>query len=720
MDITATQIMNGLGFAVLHSLWQGILAAIVVVIIRSFTKGSQASLRCALETVILAACFLAFVFTFIINTGASAPASLSIATIIESAGSILPVAMTGPVESESSTLVLQNPAYYAPILGMLWCLGFMLLSVKYSMALYMTHKLRKRGLSDAPSEWARRFKVLVLNSGIFRGVALHVSSKVSGPVTMGFFRPVVLVPAGFFTGLPPDQVEAILMHEIAHIRRHDYLINLVQTAIKTILFYHPGIHFICKCIDEDREQACDDFAVRYTQNPTSLIKGLAALRLNPAIGNFALAASETRNPLLRRLTRLNAPEESRRRPEQVVTSLAALMVAAGFYIGLKPVTADASASNAAHDVVHVSSEKQNYHFATTRHNGRDITYKQAADGSRWVNVRNSWFNIDSNPNILDAVPAIPVAPRMPSPDNFNSYVKFEKAANQYRVNLDYYIASIQNMSGDSTQAEKLRLASKQKRRVSLPNPDFDVDYLQKTAASSAPEIPETPGLIPGLYLEGELVTPETHESWTPTDSEKIEKLTKKFEQKMEAIEEGFEDALDRFEDASEDYAENPKANLKSFEKAQREFAEAVANANLERDSLSEDLDRNISKIVNSHVKKIEQDWNSNTDSTTYHAAEKTRIKTEKNTQSDLAQKEVSDGYKNGMLAQLKSDALIDQNAETADVLFKDGLVFVDGKKIPHSKEDNYCKINKAFNIQKSDYMRVEISPQRLTITNHAH
>jgi len=720
MDITATQIMNGLGFAVLHSLWQGILAAIVVVIIRSFTKTSQASLRCALETVVLAACFLAFVFTFIINTGAAAPASVTIGAIIESAGNILPAVVTGPTEAGSAGFSFQNPAYYAPLLGMLWCLGFVLLSVKYSMALYMTHKLRKRGLSEAPTEWARRFKTLVLNSGIFRSVALHVSSKVSGPVTMGFFRPVVLVPAGFFTGLPPDQIEAILMHEIAHIRRHDYLINLVQTAIKTILFYHPCIHYICNRIDEDREQACDDFAVRYTKNPTSLIKGLAALRLNPAIGNFALAASESRKPLLRRLTRLNAPEESRRRPEQVVTSLAALVVATGFYIGLTPVAAVASAANASHDTVHVSADKQNYHFATTRYQGRDITYKQASDGSRWVNVRNSWFNIDTNPNILEAVPTIPVAPRMPSPSDYNSYVKFEKAANQYRVNLDYYIASVRNVSDYDKQAEKLRLANKQKRRVSLPNPDFDMDFLYKIASPVAPASPAKAEMPSGLYLEGELVTPETYSGWTKSKDDQVEKLTEKFELRMEAIEEDFDDALDRFEDASEDYAEDPKTQTKAFEKAQKDFAEAVANANLERDILSQNLDRNINRIINSHVGNITHHEISKAFDTSAHKAEKARIKTEAKPQSILGQKEISDGYKDGMLAQLKSDALIDKNADTADVLFKDGLVFVDGKKIPHSKENNYCKINKAYNIQKSDHMRVEISPQRLTITDHAH
>ncbi len=710
MDIVISQILTGLGVAVLHSLWQGALAALTVFIIRAMTKDSQASLRCALETAVLGACFIAFIFTFVMTMGSGAAGTITAASIMEPVTTIFAGTAAGSVD-QVAAITPPAAGQYAPLLGVLWCIGFAFLSAKYSMALYMTNQLRKRGLSEVPSDWSRRFRTLVLNAGIFKSVVLHISDRVNGPVTLGFFRPVVLVPAGFFTGLPPDQIEAILLHEIAHIRRHDYLINLVQSAIKAILFYHPGIHYICKCIDDDREQACDDFAVRYTQNPKALVKGLAALRLNPAFGNFALAANDHKKPLLRRLTRLTAPEESRRRPEQVVTSLAALVVAAGLYIGLNPVTADAHPGNDETEI-HVNADKRNYHFATTRFDGRDITIKKAGDGSRWVYTGDTWHNIDKNPDILRSLPQTPKAPVMPRPEAFKSYSKFKKAANQYKVNLDYYVASLENASGNADK-DALHMAKKQKRRVSEPSPDYDVDYLAgapKPVAWPEPaELPEAPklpqisklagaNLTSGLYIDGQKF------KGTDLSEDKIEALAEKFEDEMDEIEELFEDALDDFEAATESFSENPQGEKYAFQKAQMKFAEAVSSASVKRELLQSNFDTDIEQMVEKETRK---------------ALEKARIQAEKQAKKHAAEYDPKhETYGRAMLEQLQEDGLINQGDQTAKVLFKDGLVFVNGKKIPHKMEDHYCKINAAHNIKKSEHMKVEISPKNLTITDY--
>lgn len=737
MDITMTQILDGLGWALIHSLWQGLIAAVIVFMTRSFTRDSQASLRCSVEVFALAACFGAFLMTFWMQIGSGSASSLG--SVTSSFFTNTPLETTGGVIAPSAGLQIGSASLgsYAPLLGIFWCLGFILLSLRYSYGLMMTRRLRTQGLSAAPTEWDRRFKTLVANTGIFRHVALHISDRVNSPMTLGFFKPIVLVPASFFAGLPASQIEAILLHEIAHIRRHDYLINLAQTAIKTILFYHPAIHYISQCIDDDREQACDDFAVKQTNNPAALVKGLAALRLDLARPRFALAAQQDRKPLLRRLTRLMAPEESRRRPEHVVTSMAALLVATGFYVTLNSSYANAHPKDETYQdtiksTLHVSADEKNYHFATTRHNGRDITYKQAADGTRWVYMDNSWHDIDRNPAILNRMPQIPAAPVMPDPDNFNSYMKFEKSANQYRVNLDYYIASLGNMSGEEDLASMLHWAEKQKQRVSTPNPDFDVDYLSakpvakpsptaKPApaekplpvanpvpavnampiqtpmpiAAPMPRVKSSQNLQSGIYIDGKKVDYNDHE-------DEMEVLTENFEDDMESIEDQFETALDRFENAAEQYAENPNKHEDHFKAAQKNFAKAVTKSNAKRDVLTQEFDREVNRIVNLEVDRALQD------------AERQHHEHGKNEMAD------PDGYKESLLKQLKVDQLIKQESSSADILFKEGLVFVNGKKIAHSKEDNYCKINKAYKIKKSDNMRVEVTPNRVTITDHAY
>jgi len=149
-----------------------------------------------------------------------------------------------------------------------------------------------------PANWAQRISVLALQVGIKRTVRLHVSRFVNSPLTIGFIKPIILVPAGFLSNLPPAQIEAVLLHELGHIRRYDYLLNLLQSTIKTVLFFHPVIHIICKMIDTDREKACDDLAVDQNSDPKALAMGLAALRLQLTGPRISMAAVDNNNPLL--------------------------------------------------------------------------------------------------------------------------------------------------------------------------------------------------------------------------------------------------------------------------------------------------------------------------------------------------------------------------------------------------------------------------------------
>ena len=134
----------------------------------------------------------------------------------------------------------------------------------------------------------------------------YISEHVASPITFGFWRPIVLVPAWFFTGMSAEQCDAILLHELAHIRRHDYISNILQIVIKTVFFYHPAVQYISKMVDTDREHACDDFAVHLTRKPESLATALGTVRLKAARsgGVLALAADGPDTPLMHRLKRL--------------------------------------------------------------------------------------------------------------------------------------------------------------------------------------------------------------------------------------------------------------------------------------------------------------------------------------------------------------------------------------------------------------------------------
>ena len=128
------------------------------------------------------------------------------------------------------------------------------------------------------------------------------------PTVIGWLRPVVLLPVSCVTGLSPGQLEAIVAHELAHIRRHDYLVDLLQSAVETLLFYHPAVWWVSRRIREEREHCCDDLAVAACGDRAGYARALATLEeLRPASAQLAVAASGA--PLLRRIRRLAGQPE---------------------------------------------------------------------------------------------------------------------------------------------------------------------------------------------------------------------------------------------------------------------------------------------------------------------------------------------------------------------------------------------------------------------------
>src|SRR5208282_2469549 len=125
--------------------------------------------------------------------------------------------------------------------------------------------------------WQECMARLAKRLAISRKVCLWESAIAHTPAVIGWIRPVVLLPASAISGLAPSQIEALLAHELAHIRRQDYLVNLLQTAIETLLFYHPATWWISRQIRNERENCCDDIAAKTTESPVIYARALAKL-----------------------------------------------------------------------------------------------------------------------------------------------------------------------------------------------------------------------------------------------------------------------------------------------------------------------------------------------------------------------------------------------------------------------------------------------------------
>ncbi len=156
---------------------------------------------------------------------------------------------------------------WLPEIVLLWLAGVAVFAIRPLASWYTVRRLRRVGVSPVADATRGLLERTAKRLRLARAVAVLQSTLVKTPVVIGYFRPLVLLPLCVVTGLPEVQLELILAHELAHIRRHDYLVNLLQTLIETLFFYHPAVWWLSRRIRNERENCCDDIAIVTRRQP---------------------------------------------------------------------------------------------------------------------------------------------------------------------------------------------------------------------------------------------------------------------------------------------------------------------------------------------------------------------------------------------------------------------------------------------------------------------
>ncbi len=204
--------------------------------------------------------------------------------------------------------------------------GVLILSIRHLRNWAAARTLQRTGVCNAPDLWQQRLAHLAMRIRVSRPVMLLESGLASVPSVVGQLRPVILVPAGLLTSLPVAQIEAILLHELAHIRRHDYLVNMLQLAVESLLFYHPAVWWISGIMRAEREHCCDDMVVATGGDAYQYALALAALEgTRWSAPEPALAA--TGGNLVQRIHRLLYPMNKTNTALTPLLSVGLLMMA---------------------------------------------------------------------------------------------------------------------------------------------------------------------------------------------------------------------------------------------------------------------------------------------------------------------------------------------------------------------------------------------------------
>ena len=197
-----------------------------------------------------------------------------------------------------------------------------LLSLRNLVGWIGVQRLRRVGTAPVCQELADRARTLIGRMKISRPVRILQSTLVEIPIVAGWLTPVILLPVSILAELSPQQLEAILAHELAHIRRHDYLVNLLQTVAETLLFYHPAVWWVSRRIRIEREHCCDDAAVRVCGDNTRPGRGVDAAGSLAAGADAGRGASRAAVPAARSIAcggcwiqRPSRSASRRRRPQ---------------------------------------------------------------------------------------------------------------------------------------------------------------------------------------------------------------------------------------------------------------------------------------------------------------------------------------------------------------------------------------------------------------------
>ncbi len=310
---SAEILIQALSRMLLHSLWQGALLAVIAGVIIMTTKRTSAAIRYNLMLCLFGLFLLATAGTFVYVLG-DAPQPAINQNVISSYSS----ASTSTLVNLSKT----NASFYNSfkdvinivgnyfnkhyiLIVSIWFVLFLLKSLYMAGNIIYMQRVRRYNVFTPSAVWQDKLTSLCEKLQIKKAVQLLESGYLKVPVVIGYFKPVILIPVGMLAGIAPAQIEAVLLHELAHIKRSDNFVNFLQHLAEAVFFFNPGLLWISHLLREERENCCDDMAIAQTNSKEDFVKALISFKehaVNYPVGS--LAFSGRKSSLLNRVMRI--------------------------------------------------------------------------------------------------------------------------------------------------------------------------------------------------------------------------------------------------------------------------------------------------------------------------------------------------------------------------------------------------------------------------------
>lgn len=291
-------VFHAFGAAMINSLYYGLLFFLIAKFLQAFTH--HASKKYIIY--LIAQFLLAFVFIYQCIRQFSFVNENLDKTIFSATGT--------PQIFQSLFTPYMDPVIWNNILGslaLIYFAGLVLFSIRWLYAYQYAHQLRHSGIQKVGVHFRLFTQINATRMNIQRKINIQISALAKSPMTIGFLKPVILLPLASINYLNTEQLEAVILHELAHIRRKDYLLHIFQSVAELILFFNPFSYLLSKNIDTERENSCDDWVIQYSYQPTVYANALLKIAQMQQSPVFAMAVTGKNSPLKNRVQRLFLP-----------------------------------------------------------------------------------------------------------------------------------------------------------------------------------------------------------------------------------------------------------------------------------------------------------------------------------------------------------------------------------------------------------------------------
>lgn len=340
MEAIVNNLIKATGWSIFHSLWQGaIIYGLLFLTVMAIPK-LKAKLKHNLAYGALCLIFICFCITFF--SIFKLPFTTDLAKETELTINALHYEYLHSIPQEISSRTEQMFPYIVGVYG-LGILGQLLILLAGYRRM---HQLKYTSGEPVPEQWAAVFQEMSAKLNLKQHIGFFLSPKVNVPLVIGYFKPVVLFPIALATQLDIKQVEAILIHELSHIRRNDYLLNVIKTGIETLLFFNPFVWLSGRFINIEREHACDDLVVQLTGTPVTYAHALLKLEIlkNKSTPALSMAATGKNQHLYQRIKRITDMKTNYMNAKQQIFAITLTIATVISLAWIKPAKAEESSA----------------------------------------------------------------------------------------------------------------------------------------------------------------------------------------------------------------------------------------------------------------------------------------------------------------------------------------------------------------------------------------